>query len=154
MTLTPQEARKQMFALVADTWAAKSEPIVGYLPEIRYQGLEEAELPGADKFWMRASTQTVTTRQSGHRMPEVGGSPVVFTNFGFITLQVFAPMKARSSWAKGELLSELGQCMFMASETGGSVWFRNPRIREIQNDGTWYRWNVIADYQFDQVKGT
>ncbi|MAS67377.1 MAG: hypothetical protein CMK82_11355 [Pseudomonadales bacterium] len=153
--LTPQQARKEMFALVATTWAAKAGAIVSPIPEVRYQGVEEAKVPGADKFWMRAGTTTVTTRQSGHALPEgPDGSPVVFTNYGFITLQIFAPMKGKDVWAKGELLAELGQCMFMASETGGSVWFRNPRIREINNDGTWFRWNVIADYQFDQVKGS
>lgn len=155
MTLTPQQARKEMFALVASTWAAKAPAIVTPAPEIRYQGIEKAALPGADKFWMRVGTTTVTTRQSGHRSPDgPEGSPVVYDTYGFITLQMFAPMKDRDSWNKGELLAELGQCMFMASETGGGVWFRNPRIRELNNDGTWYRWNVIADYQFSQVKGS
>lgn len=155
MTLTPQQARKEMFAKVSECWNAHAEDIVGYVPEIRWQGIEEPELPGADKFWMRAGTTNVTTRQSGHMSPDApGGSPVVYDNFGFITLQIFAPMKGRESWSKGELLSELGQRMFMASETGGGVWFRNPRIRNLNHDGTFYRWNVIADYQFSQVKGT
>ncbi len=155
MTLTPQEARKELFAKVNECWQANSAAIVGYIPEIRWQGIEEGKIPGADKFWMRAGTTTVTTRQRGHRLPDgPEGSPVIYTTFGFITLQVFAPMNSRTSWSKGELLSELGQRMFMASETGGGVWFRNPRIRELNNDGTWYRWNVIADYQFDQMKGS
>lgn len=152
--LTPQEARKEMFAMVDWNWTSKSENIIGSVPEMRYQGDEEPELPGAENFWSRASTTTVTTRQRGHRLPEgPGASQAVYDNFGFITIQIFAPMKSKSAWSKGELLAELGQCMFMASETGGGIWFRNPRIREILNDGTWYRWNVIADYQFSQVKG-
>ncbi len=155
MTLTPQQARKEMFALVNTCWQAGAGAIVGYVPEIRWQGIEEAALPGADKFWMRAGTTNVTTRQSGHQMPDAPlGSPVVYDTYGFITLQIFAPMKGRGTWSKGELLSELGQRMFMASETGGGVWFRNPRIRDLNNDGTFYRWNVIADYQFSQVKGS
>jgi len=153
MTLTPQNARKELFQLVHNVWNAKAAAIVDYIPEIRYQGLDETGLPGADKYWMRASTNTVTTQQRGHMVPEEGVSKPVYDNFGFITLQLFAPMKSADSYAKGELLAELGQCMFMASETGGSIWFRNPRIRELDNDGTWYRWNVIADYQFSQVKG-
>jgi hypothetical protein len=152
-TLTPQQARKEMFAYVNALWAARSASIAGSVPEIRYQGFEVAALPGADKYWMRAMTTTVTTRQSGHQLPDAPyGSPVVYTNFGFITLQIFAPMKSPDAWGKGELLAELGQCMFMATETQNGIWFRNPRIREINNDGTWYRWNVISDYQFDQVR--
>lgn len=152
--ITPQNARKEMFALVETCWAAKAGDIVSPIPEIRYQGVEEAALPGATNFWMRIGTTTVTTRQSGHQSPDgPDGSPVVFDTYGFITLQMFAPMKGKDTWSKGELLSELGQRMFMASETGGGVWFRNPRIRELNNDGTWYRWNVIADYQFSHTKG-
>ena len=155
MMLTYQQARKEMFAKVEGCWEAHAGAIVGYTPEIRWQGVEEGKLPGADKFWMRASTTTVTTRQGGHMSPEgPEGSPVVYDTYGFITLQVFGPMKGKDSWSKGELLSEVGQRMFMASETAGGVWFRNPRIRELNNDGTWYRWNVISDYQFSQVKGS
>lgn len=153
MSLTPQQARKQLLAHVQNCWNAGAAAIVDYIPEIRFQGVEVPELPGADKYWMRCSTNTVATPQRGHRMPEVGISKPVYDNIGFITLQLFAPMKSPESYAKGELLAELGQGMFMASETGGSIWFRNPRIRELDNDGTWYRWNVIADYQFSQVKG-
>jgi hypothetical protein len=155
MMLTYQQARKEMFAKVNTCWAEKAPAIVNPIPEIRWQGIEEGALPGADKFWMRASTTTVTTRQSGHASPDSPeGSPVVYDTYGFITLQIFAPMKGKDSWSKGELLSEVGQRMFMASETAGGVWFRNPRIRELNNDGTWYRWNVISDYQFSQVKGS
>jgi hypothetical protein len=156
--ITPQNARKEMFALLANKWAAgaghvgSAASVVGYAPEIRYQGVEKAELPGADKFWLRAKTTNVTTRQRGHQVDEPGVSKVVYDTFGFITLELSAPMKSPSSYAKGELLSELGQCMFMASDTPGGVWFRNPRIIILDNDGTWYRWDVIADYQFSHTK--
>lgn len=155
MFTSTQVARKEMLALVDSVWSAGAAAITGgSTPEVRYEGNEKAELPGAENYWMRASTTNVTTRQSGHRLPdEPNGSAVVYDTFGFITLQVFAPMTAPDSWSKGELLSELGQCMFMASETGGAVWFRNPRVIKQGNDGTWYRWNVIADYQFSHTKG-
>lgn len=150
--ISQQNARKEMFLVVNTIWEARAAVIVGYVPDIRFQGVEEAALPGADKFWARCSTNNVTTRQVGHRMVEDGVSDVVYRTNGFITLQIFAPMKGADSYAKGELLSEIGQVMFMARETAGSVWFRNPRIRELDNDGTWYRWNVLADYEFDQIR--
>lgn len=157
MTATPQQARKEIFALIAAEWAAKAPAIVAPLavPEVRWQGVEKAALPGATKFWARAGTQLATTRQNAHIMPDgPGGSPVQFGTAGIVTIQIFAPMKEPASYAKGELLAELGQCMFMATETASGVWFRNPRINELPSDGTWYRWNVIADFQFNQVKGT
>lgn len=152
---TPQEARKAIFAHINTVWEDKASAIIGYTPEIRWQGVPDDTLPGGDKFWMRASTQNVLTKQEGHRMPDApDGSPVVYRTTGFVTLQMFAPKTDPEDYARGELLSEVGQCMFMATETGGSIWFRNPRINELKSDGTWYRWNVIADYQFNQTKGS
>jgi hypothetical protein len=154
MSLTPQNARKELFALVDSIWQAQTNAIIGYIPEVRWQGMQESAIPASSKFWMRVSTKGVSNRQRGFSMPDNGQSHAIFDNIGFITLQIFAPMTSPTGYAKGELLSAKGQCMFMATETGGAIWFRNPRIIELDNDGTWYRWNVVADYQFSQRKGT
>lgn len=157
MSATPQQARKEIFALIDTTWKAKAPAIVAplALPEMRWQGIEKGALPGSTKYWARSSTQLATTRQSAHimRPDDPGQSPVEFATSGVIFIQVFAPMSEHGSYAKGELLAALAQCMFMAAETASGVWFRNPRINELVPDGTWYRWNVMADYQFNQVKG-
>lgn len=154
MSTSPQIARKEIFALLDAGWTAGAPAIMGGVPQVRYQGVEERTLPGAVEYWARASTQMVTTGQRAHQMnPTPGQSPVVFETNGVILIQIFAPMKNRDSYAKGELLAELAQCMFMATETVSGVWFRNPRINELENDGTWYRWNVIVDYQFNQIRG-
>lgn len=156
MTVTPQNARKEIFERFDTTWAAKAGVIVGGdAPEVRYKGDERKELPGSSKYWARASTQMVDTRQAAHQMPEApDASNVIYATAGVVIIQIFAPMSERTSYGKGELLAELAQCIFMATETPSAVWFRNPRINELDDDGTWYRWNVIADYQFDQKKGS
>jgi hypothetical protein len=151
MTISQSTARKEIFAHIAANWVG-AEAIVDYLPEIRWQGLEEGSLPGTGRYWMRASTQNVITTQAAHAITEVGVSDVIYRTVGFVTLQVFAPMSVRGSYEKGELLSDIGQRMFMATETASAVWFRNPRIRELANDGSWHRWNVISDYEFDQSR--
>lgn len=147
--MTPQNARKEIFARIGGCWTAHAPAIVDPLPEMRYQGVEEAALPGATKFWARASTQLVTTRQSAFVTD--GDVPIEYATAGVVFVQIFAPMKP-NGYAKGELLAELAQRMFMQGETPSGVWFRNPRINELANDGTWYRWNAIADFQFNQVK--
>ena len=155
MSTTYQSARKSIFSLIDTKWQAKAPAIVGgAAPEIRYQGAEKAEKPAASAYWMRAGTQTATTRQTAYIDPEAPGqSPPEFTTDGVVILQLFAPMTGPGSYAKGELLAEAAQCMFMATQTSEGVWFRNPRINELENDGTWYRWNIIADFQFNQVRG-
>lgn len=155
MSTTPQGARKEIFQLLADCWAAGAGAVVMPVPEIRWQGVEQSGTPGADKYWARASTQLATTRQVAHGMNDLPGpSPVIYDSAGVVFIQIFAPMKSPAAYAKGEVLAELVQRMFMATSTASGVWFRNPRINELPHDGTWYRWNVLADYQFNQVKGT
>lgn len=154
--INPQGARREMFARIGRCWEGKSGLIVGGAdPEMRYQGVEQGAKPGPLSFWARASTKNAFTRQAAHQMPREGegGAEVIYTTYGAVFIQVFAPMKNPHGWAHGELLAELGQRMFMASETSSAVWFRNPRYVELENDGTWYRWNVIADYQFNHAKG-
>lgn len=155
MTASPQTARKEVFALIAAGWAAGSPAIVNasQAPEMRYQGVEKGDLPGANQFWARASTQLATSRQAAFALVGQGATIPVYETTGVVAVQIFAPMSAVASYAKGELLAELAQCMFMASETPSGVWFRNPRINELPPDGTWYRWNVLTDFQFNQTKG-
>jgi hypothetical protein len=155
MSTNPQIARQHVFTRISDCWTARAPAIVGSgTPKLRFQGDELGDKPKATEYWARASTQHVTTRQSAHQMPAEGegGSDVVYETHGVVFVQVFAPMKP-GAWAKGELLAIMCQGIFMASETPSGVWFRNPRFNELENDGTWYRWNVIADFQFNQVKG-
>lgn len=151
MSASPQTARKEIFALIAAAWVARAGDIVSPIPELRWQGVEKSALPGATKFWARAGTQLATTRQSAF-VNANDLHPVEYETFGVATIQIFAPMKEPTSYAKGELLAGLGQCMFMAAATPSGVWFRNPRINELTPDGSWYRWNVLADFQFNQQK--
>lgn len=154
MTLTTPEARKQMFDRIDSVWSTQAAAIAGALPEMRYQGVKEAAKPGADKYWARASTQHVLTRQSAFTNQEQGegGSKVIYETSGVLYIQIFAPMSDLTGWARGELLAQLGKGMFMAWETSGSVWFRNPRFEELEDDGTWYRWNVKVDFQYSEAK--
>lgn len=152
MTCTPQQARKEIFKRLKECWDARSPAVTDEVPEVRYQGEEKPNAPKKDKFWLRASTQGVTTRQAAHTTPADAQSQVVFESRGVFMGEVFAPM-ATGAYAKGELLAAIVQGAFMAAETPCGVWFRNPRINELPNDGTWYRWLVIVDLQFNQVKG-
>lgn len=155
MSATPQNARKEIIARFDAVWNDKAPAIVAPddAPVIRYQGVEKGALPGAKKYWVRFGTTLVTTEEGGYVQgdgPEQ--SPVAFETYGFLTAQLFAPMIG-DGHTKGELLAELAQCMFMRYETPSGVWFRNPRINGLENDGTWYRWNIIVDFRFSQIKG-
>lgn len=151
--MAPPTARREVFALFAAGFAAEAATIVGSAVDVRYQGVEDPTPPGALEYFVRASTQLADTGQSGFVVAEHAAKGVRFTTDGVAIFQVFAPMKSPGAYAKGELLASLVQRIFMSAETPSGVWFRRPRINELENDGTWYRWNVLTDFQFDQAKG-
>lgn len=156
MTTKPHTARDAIFGMLNTAWATKTTSIVGYVPEIRWQGYETGEPPANDKFWIRAGTYLVDTNQSSYAMAEHTVSGVRYTTDGLFIAQVFAPMSpaaAQNSYRKGELLAELIQCIYMSAETNNGVWFRRPQIETLDNDGTRYRWNVNVQFTFDQSKG-
>lgn len=157
MIFSPQDARQEMAKLLSDTWTAKAGTIVGgAVPELRFQGIEKGATPGSTKYWARFGAYMDDTRQSAFQMDETTAYGVRFQTSGVAICQVFAPMTLagdNATFYKGAKLAELVQCVFMAANTPSGIWFRRPRIQELDNDGTFYRWNVIVDFYFDQAKG-
>lgn len=57
-----------------------------------------------------------------------------------------------NGFAQGLLLAELAQDIFRRTETASGVIFNNVRINELDDDTKSYRWNVIAEYEFSEVR--
>lgn len=157
MTATYLSARDEMFELFVTGFAADAAVIAGGAIDVRYQGVVKKNLPAADKYWVRLSTKNVTTRQTAHGQPDDAGQGSgkgvkVHTTRGLIFVEVFAPMSDVEGFERGGKLAELAQGIFQNAETSSSVWFRNVRINDLPDDGKAFRFNVVAEYQFDQTK--
>ncbi len=152
MTTTPSEARYEMFDLFEQIWLTLAPVIVGYAPELRFQGVEKPGVPDPLKYWARLSTQNAVARQTAFvEDDEPGKTRREYTNKGNLFVQVFAPMSEVDGYDLGYKLAELAQGIFQNAETSSSVWFRNVRINEQPNDGKAYPFNVVVEYQFDQL---
>lgn len=157
MSSSAPEARDDVFRLFTEGWTL-ADDIVGESVELRYQGVlfgpGGTALPPIDpgRYWARLSMRNVMSRQSAFVIDQVEGeSPIVFESNGLLFVQVFAPMSAVDGFAKGLLLAKLAQAIFRAAETPSGVIFRNVRISELEDDTKSYRWNVIAEYEFDEI---
>ena len=69
---------------------------------------------------------------------------------GVFTAQVFIPLG--EGLDKGYTLAKEVSDVYEGRNTPSSVWFRNVRIREIGPDGEWYQFNVLADFEYTEVK--
>lgn len=66
---------------------------------------------------------------------------------GMLIMQVFTP------YGGGKVLSkQLAQKLINAFRGAkGSVWYRNPRMKEVGKSGNYYQTNVMVDFEYDQT---
>lgn len=156
MTTTYDQAYVEALALL-EAAAPGFNAAVGLADPIQLRHQDnEAELgtPDPSKYWLRFSMQSVASPQRGYQSPDgpSGRDRRVFESIGLVFVQVFAPMseKATAS-AIGRALAVLAQAIYRGEETPSGVAFFNVRINDIPNDGKWYRYNVVAEYSFDEL---
>ena len=142
------EAVDEIFGIFKTAWDAGSSAIAGYIPEIRWQGVEQPGKPGNDKFWVRVSQQTVTDAQSTLRNGSCGQR---YTITGLVFVQLFCPKSDSESMDKGRRLSVVTRDSFRGNSTSGKVWFRNARIIELEPERDFRRFNVSAEYKYDEI---
>lgn len=153
--LTYDAAIDEMSAQYLQAWQAGSGAIVGYVPEIRWPGVENAVKPATDKFWARFSTQGVGNPQTSLSNCVEGADDLPasrFSPYGLIFVQLFAPKSLAEGMVKGRLLAHLTKLAYQGKKTSGGIWFRNVRINELPDtEELWYRFNIVAEYEYDEV---
>lgn len=148
MTTNYVSAVDQMFALFNVAFSANAPAVVGYMPDIRWQGINEGTTPNAAKYWCRVSQQTVIEEQTA--LADDNGKKR-YTASGLIFVQLFCPIADVEASPKGRLLAVIARNAFRGKTTSGKVWFRNVRINELPNQESAVRFNVVAEYEYDEI---
>lgn len=148
MTTNYVDAIDQMFSLFNSAWNAETMAIVGYVPDVRWPGVEEPGTPDASKYWARVSQQTVIEEQS--TISDDNGKRR-YTASGLIFVQLFCPKSEAAAMENGRKLAIIARNSFRGKTTSGKVWFRNARINELAPEESAYRFNVVAEYEYDEV---
>lgn len=147
MTATYPQAIDEMYGLFNAAWTAGAPAIVGYLPEVRWSGVEKEGAPETKKYWCRVSSQTVIERQITFR----NGTDKRYQTDGLLFVQIFAPMSDAKSMENLRSLAVVARNAFRGKTTSSMIWFRNVRINEFGPDSKAYRCNVVAEYQYDEI---
>ncbi len=146
MTTNYVSAVDQMFALFNAAFTANSSWVAGYVPAVYWQGVGEPAAPDASKYWCRASQQSVLEYQATLR-----NGTVKYTTEGLIFIQLFCPISDVAAMKKGRQLAVIARNAFRGKTTSGKVWFRNVRINELPKETSAYRFNVVAEYEYDEI---
>lgn len=152
MTATREEAFDQINALFLEAWDANAGAVAGYIPEVRWHGNEKDTKPDASRFWVRHSIMGVGDEQIV--MSPCVGKPGqrLYEATGLIFIQIFCPKSIKNSLILGGRLATIAQNAYRGKTTEGAVWFRNVRVNDIPNEREYYRLNVVAEYEYDELQ--
>jgi len=144
MTATITEARDEMFAVFRTAWlgdpASASVPVMW--PDVA------AQKPPTSGAWARVTVQHNTGRQA---TLSNGVGQRRFRRTGVVTVQVFAPTGDGQEFS--DQLATIAKNAFEGVTTSpGRVMFRDVRLREVGQDGNFYQVNVLADFEYDEVR--
>jgi hypothetical protein len=148
---TYSQAIDDMFTLFRMAWNAGAAVVVGSVPAIRWEGVQEPSIPPVDAYWCRVSTQQVAEPQSSFKTGIAPDANRRYTAIGVLFVQIFCPMSEAQAMEKGRLLAELARNAFRGKETANQVWFRNVRIQRLAPEQNYYRFNVVAEYTYDDI---
>lgn len=140
---TIAQARNEMLAVLKTAWEAGTES--AELPMLYW---DRAQDPPTEGSWARATVQHSTGRQAtlsgatGERR---------FRSTGIITVQLFTV--SDDGLVLSDALVQIVKNAFAGVTTSpGGVHLRNVRPREIGHDGIWFNTNVLADFEYDEVR--
>ena len=137
-------ARDDMLGLFTVKWDANTPAVNGgAIPRIYYDGRGEPGSKPHDAAWCR--------HQIRHTLGEVtaiGGRRT--TKIGLVTIQIFTPFENGKGLTLGEELAKIGKAAYETVVSANDVIFRNVRALEVGEDGPWYQWNVLAEFEYDE----
>lgn len=145
MTATAEEAQDDLYQLITDAWGDNGPIDFEDKPRSR----NEDPIPPKESIpWLRVQMRHTTGRQA--TLANDKGARR-FRRTGVFTVQVFCPMG--SSLRKPRELSKIVNDALEGVATPHGVLLRNVRMPEIGSQGGhWFQTNVIADFEYDEVK--
>lgn len=147
MNLTPTTAKDEAYTFVTDGLNTFFETFDTEV-DVRYQGKMRKDRP--TDAWVRFSMQQVTSPLKAFVHSEDGADKQSFETSGLFFGQVNVAINLEDAFRIGDLLATRLRDMLRSASTPSGMWFRNSRFNEIPSDGEFYKWNVIAEYEYDE----
>ena len=143
MTATYQQATNEILTALKDAWDADGDS--SSYP-IRYWDTADAASPATP--WARATVrlqdgaQATLSSDTGARR---------FRRFGLVTVQIFTEW-GKNTTLKYTLTKIVSEAFEGVTTSPGRVIFRNVRVNEVGQDGQWFQTNVLADFEYDEIR--
>lgn len=151
MTIEYVGAIDDIYGAFLTAWNANSAAIAGYVPTVYYQGVQPDSPPDSSKIWCRISHDIVLEQQTTLSNCEGAPNQKRYTTTGLVFVQVFGPKEDAEVWLKMQKLAKVARNAYRGKSTPGRVWFRNARIKPLADEELYKRFNVIAEFEYDEL---
>lgn len=145
MSLTRIQAIDDMLALLKTAWVTTASQDGS---RIQWENVGNKSVPPDGEYpWCR-----VTIRHNSSRQRTLAGATGrrIFTRKGTIVVQVFE-VGGRGLPATTDLAKIILDAYEGVTSPGG-VWFRDVTLNEIGQDGSFFQTNIVAGFEYDEVK--
>lgn len=151
MTVEFDAAVDEMQALFYSAWNANAGAVFGYVPEVEWYGRENGIKIDRSKVWARVSTQNVTEGQDTLSTCVEVPYQKRYSLAGLIFVQLFLPKTVDNAVVDGRKLAKVARNAFRGKKTDGGVVFYNACIKDVPPEDLFYRFNVVAEYEHDEL---
>lgn len=137
------QARDAILGTFKTAWDAQTPPV----PPVVYDGIS-GEPPRDGGVWARVSVKHGPSAQA-----TIGGSPgnKRFRRIGFVVIQLFVPIGQGLTVADRYAKVAVDAFEGKATKPDGAF-FYNVRANEIGPTDDWFQMNILAEFQWDEVK--
>jgi hypothetical protein len=111
----------------------------------------ETNTPDSSIYWGRASTVTADEHQKALSGNVSEDNLRLFTVTGLVYVQLFCPQYDVTANEKGGDLATLFKNAFRKRLSSGKVTFRNARVQELPPENSAIRFNVVAEFEYDEL---
>lgn len=144
-------AISEMAKLFKAAWLANSGAIFGYVPAVQYRGVEPPGKIDRSKVWAAFTTQNVDEGQNSLSTCVDQPHKRMYGGAGLVIVQLFLPKTVDNAEFLGRELAEVGRNAFRGKKTAGGVVFYNARVNDVTPEELFYRYNVVAEYEFNEI---
>ena len=149
MTATYETARDDILTLFKAAWDAGTESagVKVIYPDVPADVPKTNTTSKNPSPWARITIQHTDATQ-GSLTDDIGHRR--WSRSGFVSVQIFTAFGTGLSLA--DKLAMIAARAFEGRATASQIWFRNVRVQEIGQDGSWFQMNVIAEFTYDEVR--
>jgi hypothetical protein len=147
------QAKSETYGAFYNALVSLATPIMGYIPEVRWSGIEVASKPQVDKYYITASFQELESEQRAFTQCEPSSpSGKLFISLGLATFTIHGPSFQANAKEKSEELAKALRKQLRLPRPDSDLWLRNPKIGDTYQMDNFLRTVITVEFHYTEVE--